>query len=500
MESVALAVFAVLIGYLAALTGGVLSPLVVWFALVPAEAALAGGRPAVLRAAVAAAAALAVVALIGALGALPVSRLPIPAWEIYAVSVFAAVVQAALVATAAQDRQRAADLAAAEGAAMYRFLADNAMDLITRHSSDGRIRFASPAAQAILDLPPQDLLGLAPSSLVHPDDLKAMQAAFMESVYYGRAASAEVRMKRRDGSYVWAEIRCRPAPATQGNASDIVAVTRDITERKAHERELIAARDLAESASRAKSSFLANMSHELRTPLNAIIGFSEVMTREMFGPVGAPKYLEYSRLIHESGGHLLELINSVLDMSKIEAGKLELYEEVFDLADLAESVLRFVKIQAERGGVALKLSIAPSAAMIFADKRAVKQMLINLLTNGIKYTPRGGDVRVRAMRDGNGVEITVADSGVGISAKDLARLGKPFEQVEGEHVRSKEGTGLGLALVKALSLLHGGEALLESALGEGTTVRIRLPFAAVDEKGQALRAREAKIIPFKGAA
>ncbi|MEJ0043134.1 MAG: HAMP domain-containing sensor histidine kinase [Rhizomicrobium sp.] len=187
-------------------------------------------------------------------------------------------------------------------------------------------------------------------------------------------------------------------------------------------------------------------------------------------------------------------------MSKIEAGKLELYEEVFDLADLAESVLRFVKIQAERGGVALKLSIAPSAAMIFADKRAVKQMLINLLTNGIKYTPRGGDVRVRAMRDGNGVEITVADSGVGISAKDLARLGKPFEQVEGEHVRSKEGTGLGLALVKALSLLHGGEALLESALGEGTTVRIRLPFAAVDEKGQALRAREAKIIPFKGAA
>ncbi len=140
------------------------------------------------------------------------SRLPLPLWEIYAVSVLAAVIQAALVAAAAQDRQRAADEAAAEGAAMYRFLADNAMDLITRHSSDGRIRFASPAAQAILDVPPQDLLGLAPSALVHPDDLKAMQAAFMESAYYARAASAEVRMKRRDGSYVWAEIRCRPAP------------------------------------------------------------------------------------------------------------------------------------------------------------------------------------------------------------------------------------------------------------------------------------------------
>jgi two-component system, cell cycle sensor histidine kinase DivJ len=500
LEQSALTIFAVLIGYLAALTGGVLSPLVVWFALVPAEAALAGGRPAVLRAAGAAALALIVVAIIGAMGALPVSRFPVPLWEIYAVSVLAAVVQAALVAAAAQDRQRAADEAAAEGAAMYRFLADNAMDLITRHSSDGRIRFASPAAQAILDVPPENLVGLAPASLVHPDDLKTVQSAFMESAYYARPATAEVRMKRRDGSYVWAEIRCRPAPPAHGEASDIVAVTRDISERKAHEAELIDARDAAEGANRAKSSFLANMSHELRTPLNAIIGFSEVMTHEMFGPVGSAKYLEYTRLIHESGGHLLELINSVLDMSKIEAGKLELYEEVFDLAETAESAVRFVKLQAERSGVALKLSVAPGAGTVYADKRAVKQMLINLLTNGIKYTPRGGDVRVRALRDERGIEISVADSGVGISAKDLERLGKPFEQVEGEMVRSKEGTGLGLALVKALATLHGGEAVLESVLGEGTTVRIRLPFAAVGENGETLRAREAKIIPFKGAA
>ncbi|MEI9995740.1 MAG: PAS domain-containing sensor histidine kinase [Rhizomicrobium sp.] len=500
LESAALAVFASLIGYLAALTGGVLSPLVVWFALVPAEAALAGGRPAVLRAAVAAAAAVLVVAAIGAVGALPVSRLPIPLWEMYAASVLAAVIQAALIAAAAQDRQRAADEAAAEGAAMYRFLADNAMDLITRHSSDGRIRFASPAAQAILDLPPQELIGMAPASLVHPDDLRIMQAAIMESSYYARAASAEVRMRRRDGSYVWVEIRCRPAPRGAGEASDIVAVTRDISERKAQERELIAARDAAEGANRAKSSFLANMSHELRTPLNAIIGFSEVMTREMFGPVGSAKYLEYSRLIHESGNHLLELINSVLDMSKIEAGKLDLFEEVFDLEETAEAAIRFVKLHAERAGVALKLGVAPGARMVFADKRAIKQMLINLLTNGVKFTPRGGDVRVRATLDHRGIEIAVADSGVGISAKDLERLGRPFEQVEGEHVRSKEGTGLGLALVKALAALHGGEATLESTLGEGTTVRIRLPFAAVGEDGEAVRLREAKIIPFKGAA
>ena len=500
LETIAIALFAALIGYLSALTGGVLSPLIVWFALVPAEAALSGGRPAVQRAAVAAAISVLVVAAIEWAGALPPSRLPVQIWEVYAVSVLAAVIQAALVAAAAQERQQAADLAAAEGAAMYRFLADNAMDLITRHSSDGRIRFASPAAHIILDRAPEDLIGLAPSALVHPDDLRAMQAAFMEAAYFARAASAEVRMRRRDGSYVWAEIRCRPAAPVHNEATDIVAVTRDISERKAQESQLIEARDLAESASRAKTSFLANMSHELRTPLNAIIGFSEVMTHEMFGPVGSAKYLEYSKLIHESGGHLLELINGILDMSKIEAGKFELFEEVFDLNEVAGSAVRFVKLQAERAGVALKLSVAPGAGTIFADKRAVKQMLINLVTNGVKFTPRGGDVRVSATRDQRGIELSVSDSGVGISARDLERLGRPFEQVESEQVRSKEGTGLGLALVKAFAAMHGGEAVIESALGEGTTVSVRLPFAAIDEKGERVAPSQAQIIPFKGAA
>ena len=500
LEQAALATFAALIGFLAALTGGVLSPLVVWFALVPAEAALAGGRPAVLRAAAAATVALAAVAGIEALGLLPVSRLPMPAWQIYAMSIFVAIVQAALVAAAAQDRQRAADQAAAEGAAMYRFLADNAMDLITRHTSDGRIRFASPAAHSLIGAPPESLVGTAPSALVHPDDLKTMQAAFMDASYFARPATAEVRLKRADGSHVWAEIRCRPVPNASGEASDIVAVTRDISERKAHERELIEARDLAEQASRAKSRFLANMSHELRTPLNAIIGFSEVMMHEMFGPLGGPRYGEYSRLIHESGNHLLELINGVLDMSKIEAGKFELSEEVFDLAAVAEASVRFVRLPAERAGVVLKTAIAPAVQRVFADKRAIKQILVNLLSNGVKFTPRGGEVCIRASLDSRGVEIAVADSGVGISKRDLERLGKPFEQVEGEHVRAKEGTGLGLSLVKALAAMHGGEALLESTLGEGTVVRVRLPYAAVDEKGERLAPEDSKIIPFRGAA
>ncbi len=460
LESLSLVIFAALIGFLAALSGGLLSPLVIWFALVPAEAALAGGRPAVLRAGIAAAAALAVVAGLEAFAALPVSRLPSAAWEFYAGSILLAVIQAAFVAAAAQDRQRAADAAAAEGAAMYRFLADNAMDLITRHSADGRIRFASPSVQALLGHKPEDVTGVAPAALVHADDLRAMQAAFMEASYFGRAASAEVRMKRRDGRLVWVETRCRPAAPVKGQAADIVAVTRDISERKVQEKALIEARDLAEQANRAKSRFLANMSHELRTPLNAIIGFSEVMTHQMFGPVGSAGYLEYSHLIHESGSHLLELINGILDMSKIEAGKFELGEEIFDLDEIAQSAVRFVKMQADRAGVVLSASIAPNARLAFADKRAVKQILINLLSNGVKFTPRGGDVRIRAALDSQGLEIAVTDSGVGISAENLKKLGKPFEQVEDEHVRSKEGTGLGLALVKALTAMHGGEAVI----------------------------------------
>jgi cell cycle sensor histidine kinase DivJ len=278
-------------------------------------------------------------------------------------------------------------------------------------------------------------------------------------------------------------MRCRPTAQPNGDPADIVAVTRDISERKRHEKALIEARDAAEGANRAKSKFLANMSHELRTPLNAIIGFSEVMSHEMFGPLGSPRYVEYSNLVHESGGHLLELINSILDMSKIEAGKFELSEEVFDLVDTANAAVRFVKMLAERSGVAIRLAIASDAKMIFADQRAVKQVLVNLLSNGVKFTPRGGTVTVTVLRDEAGIEIAVADTGVGIAPADLKRLGQPFEQVEGEHSRTKEGTGLGLALVKAFAAMHGGEAYVESTLGEGTTVRVRLPYGAVNEDG-----------------
>ena len=501
LEQAGLALFAILIGYLAGLSGGLQSPLILWLVLVPAEAALAGGRRAVAGAGIAAALVLAVVASLQTLGDLPPSRLPLPAEAITAVAILAALLQVSLIAAAARDLKRTADRAAEQGAAMYQLLAENAVDLITRHGPDGRICFASPASAALLGRTPSELEGAMPAALTHPDDLSAVQAAFMESAYFGREGGAEVRLRHGGKGYVWAEIRCRPAaPRTRGAPADIVAVTRDISERKAQERALIEARDVAMSASRAKSAFLANMSHELRTPLNAIIGFSELMTREIFGSLGNARYQEYAKLIHDSGGHLLELINGVLDMSKIEAGKFELYEEMFDLEDVATASLRFVKLAAERAGVALTSDIAPGVRRIFADRRAVKQILVNLLSNGVKFTPRGGQVSLSARLAEKGVEIVLRDSGIGISGSDLERLGRPFEQAQtAAPSRPKEGTGLGLALVKSLTAMHGGEATLESALGVGTTGRVHLPFAAVNSEGGRLKA-DAKILPFRGAA
>ena len=489
LETASLAVFAALIGYLVALTGGMNSPLVVWFALVPAEAALRADAPPYCapqrqrRSFCWQSSPWRCFTLFRGRGSIcrSGSFMRVRCWR----RSFnrPSLRSPPRIASASPTRPRRKGPRCIASSRTTRWIS------ITRHSADGRIRFASPSALSLLGCAPEALVGLAPSALVHADDLKTMQAAFVEASYFGRAAAAEVRLKRADGSHVWTEMRCRPAAPANGVAADIVAVTRDISERKRNERALIDARDLAEQANRAKSRFLANMSHELRTPLNAIIGFSEVMTFEMFGPVGSPRYLEYARLIHESGGHLLELINGVLDMSKIEAGKFELSEELFDLEEIATQAVRFVKLQADRKGVALKMSVALPAKTIFADKRAIKQMLVNLITNGVKFTPRGGEVRIMraAMRPAS--KSAVEDTGVGIGPEDLKRLGQPFEQVEGEHVRAQEGTGLGLALVKALSAMHGGDAAISSVLGEGTTVVVRLPYAAVSAEGERIAPR-----------
>ncbi|MBX3482478.1 MAG: PAS domain-containing protein [Phenylobacterium sp.] len=234
----------------------------------------------------------------------------------------------------------------------------------------------------------------------------------------------------------------------------------------------------AEAANQAKSDFLANMSHELRTPLNAINGFSEIMSGELFGPLGDARYRDYSKDILSSGQHLLALINDILDMAKIEAGKLNLRFEPICVEEIAEDAIRLVRNRAESAGLSLVLDFV-DLPDVEADHRAVKQILLNLLSNAIKFTPRGGKVTVAAeLRDdplGQRVKVSVQDTGIGISAADLERLARPFEQVESQHSKTTQGTGLGLALTKSLVEMHGGLLDLKSAPGQGTTASFALP-------------------------
>jgi two-component system cell cycle sensor histidine kinase PleC len=230
----------------------------------------------------------------------------------------------------------------------------------------------------------------------------------------------------------------------------------------------------AEGANKAKSEFLANMSHELRTPLNAINGFSEIMVGELFGPLGDARYKEYAGDILSSGQHLLQVINDILDMSKIEAGKMNLRFERIDLQEVADDAVRLVRNRAEAAGLELIVDM-PGLPEVEADFRAVKQILLNLLSNAVKFTPRGGRIRVfgRAGVDGRGgsrVMVGVEDTGIGISKADMNRLAKPFEQVESQHAKTQQGTGLGLALTKSLIEMHGGVMEMKSEPGHGTTV------------------------------
>jgi two-component system, cell cycle sensor histidine kinase PleC len=233
----------------------------------------------------------------------------------------------------------------------------------------------------------------------------------------------------------------------------------------------------AEEANAAKSKFLANMSHELRTPLNAIIGFSEIMESGMFGPLGADKYVEYSRDIRESGEYLLDVINDILDMSKIEAGGIRLAPEAVELDSLLTDCIRVVSTRAGEKNLALQAEVEP-AIHLDADRRALKQIMLNLLSNAVKFTPDGGAVSVRARRRGAKVSIAIKDNGIGIPRQALHKLGRPFEQVESQLTKRHQGSGLGLAIAKSLVELHGGTMRIRSQLGRGTMVVVRLPAAA----------------------
>ncbi|HTW33535.1 MAG TPA: ATP-binding protein [Rhizomicrobium sp.] len=248
------------------------------------------------------------------------------------------------------------------------------------------------------------------------------------------------------------------------------------TERaQAAREEAVVAKEAAEKANRMKSMFLATMSHELRTPLNAVIGFSQLMEEETFGPLGSPRYREYTGLVQKAGRHLLDLINDILDMSKIEAGKFELHREQIDVRILVNECSMLMRERAKQAGIALQEEVPSEPLQLDVDRRAVKQILLNLLSNAVKFTPEGGRVITRAVQSGRSVSLSVEDTGVGIPADQLYRLGNPFVQLRNNAGSTHEGTGLGLALVRSLAEMHGGQLRIESVEGRGTTVTVEIP-------------------------
>jgi signal transduction histidine kinase len=239
---------------------------------------------------------------------------------------------------------------------------------------------------------------------------------------------------------------------------------------------LARARDEAEAAARSKSEFLANMSHELRTPLNAIIGFSEIIKNQLMGPIGTPRYLDYINDIHRGATHLLEIINEILEYSRVEAGQLRLQERPVDLKSVMRACVRLMTERAEKAGVTLTVEFARDLPIVNADERLLSQIIINLLSNAVKFTPKGGEATIRAAcgEDG-GLTIQVSDTGIGIAEKDLGRVMERFGQADSSLGRRFEGTGLGLPLVKSFVEMHGGAFELKSRLGAGTTAIVRLP-------------------------
>jgi signal transduction histidine kinase len=261
----------------------------------------------------------------------------------------------------------------------------------------------------------------------------------------------------------------------QGDGFLICRSIRYAVERKRIEVQLIAAKIDAEAASRAKSQFLATMSHELRTPLNAIIGFSELMEQEFKGPLH-PDYREYTRDIRDSGLHLLNIINDILDLSKIEMGGLTLNEQPFDVAGAVDASLRCVRDQAAAAGLELTVDLPPNLPPLNGDERMVKQMLLNLLSNAIKFTEKGGSVHLSTqVSPGGAMFISVRDTGIGMSAADIPRAFQPFVQIDSRLQRKYQGTGLGLPLCRSIVELHGGYLDVESTVGVGTTIAIYFP-------------------------
>ncbi len=377
--------------------------------------------------------------------------------------------------------------------ALMKAVLENSLDGILTIDEQGLVRTINAAAQQMFGYPPDEVVGRQFTTLFSGPDAPAGADGIATEARrnWWRAPAQgrrEVVGKRRDGTTMPVEIAfseatikvsANPFERRVKARSVFICTLRDISERK-RAQELRVAKDAAEQASDMKSEFLANMSHELRTPLSAILGFSEVMKREIYGPLGARQYSEYAEDIHESATHLMTLISGILDIIKADAGKLELTESTVDVGALVDTVVRLMRHGAESHGITLRDDVDRTLPPVNADETKLKQVLLNLVSNAIKFTRERGEVSVAAALDDDGnMAITVTDTGIGIAPESMATAMSPFGQVKNAWSREYRGTGLGLPLSKRLVELHGGALTLTSRVGTGTTATIELPRSRV---------------------
>ena len=471
-----------LVTAVALFNGGIASFAAIWLVVVPLEASLSASRRVVAIASIFALSAAGLLLVTSAQNLLPALTSVSEPGALAALGVVSAALYATGLALGAEQLARTSVWLRYAEEDRYRLLAHNMTDVIARHDRNGAVLFISPAAENLFGAAAGALTGHGLFDLVHVADRPAFLTALADASAHGEDRSVEFRIRRggeggQAGRFVWVEMRCRPLDdenASADGACEVVAVMRDISERKAHDQAMEIARAEQERASLSKSRFLATMSHELRTPLNAIIGFSEMLTKPDL-IVQPERRLEYARLINESGHHLLSVVNGILDMSKMETGNFEITPEPFAPVPVITGCCDLLALKARDAAVEIKTKLASDLPEIVGDRRAFNQILINLMSNAIKFTPRGGSVTVSAHRDGAKLAVSVEDTGVGICESDLPRLGEAFFQARASYDRRHDGTGLGLSIVKGLVKLHSGDIDIRSRLGEGTRVTVRLP-------------------------
>ncbi len=489
-----------LIVALAIETGGIESFAAVWLIVVPLEAALSASRRVVVFAALLTLGCLGALILIAHAGLLPPPDAhPALRAALAAFGVASATLYASVLAFAADALARTSISLLSMEEERYRLLALNMSDVISRHRRNGAVMFISPAAESLLGAPAAQLHGHGLFERVHVADRPAYLTALAEAARGNTASSVEFRLRRdlpndlRSShppvDFIWVEMRCRPlerAGQVAGDAeAEVVAVIRNVTDRKQQEQALELARSAAERADAAKTRFLATVSHELRTPLNAIIGFSEMLVQEQSLMLSAARRREYAQLINDSGQHLLSVVNGILDMSKMESGNFEIVPEPFAPRAALINCCNLLALRARENGIDLSADAPQDLPDITGDPRAFKQIVLNLVSNAIKFTERGGKVMVAAGIEGAQLILRVSDTGVGIAVDDLKRIGDPFFQAGKTYQRRQEGTGLGLSIVKSLVRLHAGEMSIQSKLDEGTTVTVALPLNPAGPDGKA---------------